>query len=113
MKVGVVLIEEFENEDLKDPKNLRIIINDLSKKVRNLKHDLETVDSSLNNPDDGIKVSIKDIKDDLEELDGKLKKILDSQGETRKTIKTVSLTTVFGGIISAIVGFVMKQLGFF
>lgn len=111
--MGDVLIEEFENEDLKDPKNLRIIINDLSRKVRNVKLEIEKIDTTLNNPDDGFKVTIKEIKDDLNELDDKLKNILESQGETRKTIKKVSLTTVFGGIISAIVGFVMKQLGFF
>lgn len=109
----MLIIEEFENEDLKDPKNLRLIINDLSKKVRSVKHDIETIDGALNNPDDGFKVTIKEIKEDLSELDDKLEKILESQGDTRKTIKTVSLTTFFGGIISAIVGFVMKQLGFF
>lgn len=110
--MGDVLIEEFETEELKEPKNLKLIITDLSKKVKLVKKDIEIIDSSINNPDNGIKVTIKEIRDDLDELDEKLKKILESQSETRKTIKNISITTLLGGSIGAIVTFVMKQLGF-
>lgn len=106
------MIDEFDNESLNDPKSLRLLFKDLSKRIKGLKVELDDVDGNINNPDNGLKVKIKAINDDLDELDSKLNRILESQAETRKTVKNVSLTTVLTGVIGAITAFVMKQLGF-
>ncbi|VED60388.1 hypothetical protein [Staphylococcus simulans] len=107
------MIEEFENEDLKNPKTLRVIIKDLNDKLKELKKKLEEDEKTINDPDTGIRVAIKDINDDIDALDKKLNEILKSQSETRKTVKNVSLSTVLTGVIGTIVAFVMKQLGFY
>ena len=107
------MINQFNNEDLKDPKTLKVVIKDLTDKLKDLSERLKDAEKTLNNPDTGIRVAIKDINDDIDALDKKLNEILKSQSETRKTVKNVSLSTVLTGVIGTIVAFVMKQLGFY
>lgn len=107
------MINQFDNEDLKDPKTLRVIIKDLTDKLKDLSERLKDEEKTLNNPDTGIRVAIKDINEDIDTLNNKLNEILKSQSETRKTVKNVSLSTILTGVIGTIVAFVMKQLGFY
>lgn len=107
------MIDQFDNERLKEPQNLRLLFKDMSSKLKVLKQEVETIESNINSPDDGLKMSIKEIKRDIDTLDRKITIMTEQQSETRKTVKNVSVSAVLTAIISGIIGFVMKQIGIF
>lgn len=107
------MIDQFDNEKLKEPQSLRLLFKDMSSKLKVLKKEVETIESNINSPDDGLKMSIKEIKRDIDTLDKKITIMTEQQSETRKTVKNVSVSAVLTAIISGIIGFVMKQIGIF
>ncbi|MCF7580348.1 hypothetical protein L4I65_14245 [Staphylococcus aureus] len=107
------MIDQFDNERLKEPQSLRLLFKDMSSKLKVLKQEVETIESNINSPDDGLKMSIKEIKRDIDTLDRKITIMTEQQSETRKTVKNVSVSAVLTAIISGIIGFVMKQIGIF
>ncbi|GAA8615731.1 hypothetical protein oki184_14670 [Helicobacter pylori] len=107
------MIDQFDNEKLKEPQSLRLLFKDMSSKLKILKQEVETIESNINSPDDGLKMSIKEIKRDIDTLDRKITIMTEQQSETRKTVKNVSVSAVLTAIISGIIGFVMKQIGIF
>lgn len=107
------MIDQFDNEKLKEPQSLRLLFKDMSSKLKVLKQEVETIESNINSPDDGLKMSIKEIKRDIDTLDRKITIMTEQQSETRKTVKNVSVSAVLTAIISGIIGFVMKQIGIF
>ncbi|MFU1791464.1 hypothetical protein ACM3BL_10110 [Mammaliicoccus sciuri] len=52
-----------------------------------------------------------DLIDDVETVDKKLNSLLEAQKDTRKTVKNTTLSASITVIVSAIIGFVLKQLG--
>ncbi|MCJ0969734.1 hypothetical protein [Mammaliicoccus sciuri] len=112
-RVGVILIDEISNDELKDPTKLRLVIKDMKKNLDSLKEELNKVDGYITEDEKGLKWIVHDLIDDVETIDEKLNDMLDAQKDTRKTIKNLFLSGSIGTIITAIVGFVLKQLGIF
>ena len=65
------MIDQFDNESLKEPQNMRIVFTDLSKNVKKLRNECDALENSLNDPDVGIRMSLKEIRRDIETLDKK------------------------------------------
>lgn len=107
------MIDQFDNEKLKEPQSLRLLFKDMSSKLKVLKKEVETIDSNINSPDDGLKMSIKEIKRDIDTLDKKITIMTEQQSDTRKTVKNASIGGVLTAAIGGIVAFVMKQIGLY
>lgn len=107
------MIDQFDNEKLKEPQSLRLLFKDMSSKLKVLKQEVETIDSNINSPDDGLKMSIKEIKRDIDTLDKKITIMTEQQSDTRKTVKNASIGGVLTAAIGGIVAFVMKQIGLY
>lgn len=107
------MIDQFDNERLKEPQSLRLLFKDMSSKLKVLKQEVETIDSNINSPDDGLKMSIKEIKRDIDTLDKKITIMTEQQSDTRKTVKNASIGGVLTAAIGGIVAFVMKQIGLY
>ena len=107
------MIDQFDNEKLKEPQSLRLLFKDMSSKLKVLKQEVETIDSNINSPNDGLKMSIKEIKRDIDTLDKKITIMTEQQSDTRKTVKNASIGGVLTASIGGIVAFVMKQIGLY
>lgn len=107
------MIDEIENERLKEPQNLRLLFKDMSSKIKDLREEVQILESNINSPDDGLKTTMKEIKRDIDTLDKKINIMTEQQSETRKTVKNVSVSAALTAIITGIIGFVMKQIGLF
>lgn len=107
------MIDQFDNEKLKEPQSLRLLFKDMSSKLKVLKKEVEIIDSNINSPDDGLKMSIKEIKRDIDTLDKKITIMTEQQSDTRKTVKNASIGGVLTAAIGGIVAFVMKQIGLY
>lgn len=110
-RVGVVLIDDLSNEELKDPTKLRLVIKDMKRKMDYLKKELKKVDGYITEDEKGLKWIVHDLIDDVETVDKKLNSLLEAQKDTRKTVKNTTLSASITVIVSAIIGFVLKQLG--
>ena len=62
------MIDQFDNESLKEPQNMRILFTDLSNNVKKLRNECDALENSLNDPDVGIRMSLKEIRRDIETL---------------------------------------------
>ena len=109
--MGVRLIDDMSNEDLKDPTKLRLVIKDLKKNLRDARKELLKLDTVISEDEKGLKWLVHDLIDDVETIDDKLNGLLDAQKDTRKTVKNTILSGSIGTAITIIVGFVLKQLG--
>jgi len=109
--VGVRLIDDMSNEDLKDPTKLRLVIKDLKKNLSDARKELLKLDTVISEDEKGLKWLVHDLIDDVETIDDKLNGLLDAQKDTRKTVKNTILSGSIGTAITIIVGFVLKQLG--
>ena len=109
--MGANVIDQFENENLKEPHNLRLLFKDMSSKLEVLRQEVEIIENNINSPDDGLKTTIKEIKRDIDTLDRKINIMTEQQSDTRKTVKNVSVSAALTAIITGIIGFVMKQIG--
>lgn len=107
------MIDQFDNESLKEPQNLRIIIRSISDRMKKIEKDCETLEDNLNNPDVGIRMSLKEIRRDIDTLDKKITIMTEQQSDTRKTVKNASIGGVLTAAIGGIVAFVMKQIGLY
>lgn len=107
------MIDDFENERLKEPQNLRLLFKDMSSRIKELRKEVEILEKNINSPDDGLKTTVKEIKRDIDTLDRKINIMTDQQSETRKTVKNVSVSAALTAIITGVIGFVMKQIGLF
>ncbi|MGC9652111.1 hypothetical protein ACO2FJ_08360 [Staphylococcus warneri] len=81
------MIDQFDNESLKEPQNMRILFTDLSNNVKKLRNECDALENSLNDPDVGIRMSLKEIRRDIETLDKKINIMTEQQSDTRKTVK--------------------------
>lgn len=106
-----MLIDELTNEELQDPSKLRLVIKQLKRNISTLKDELEILDGVITDDEKGLKVTVRDLIRDVETLNDKLDAIVDAQKDTRKTIKNTSISAGVTVIISAVIGFVLKQLG--
>ncbi len=109
--MGVRLIDDMSNEDLKDPTKLRLVIKDLKKNLSDARKELLKLDTVISEDEKGLKWLVHDLIDDVETIDDKLNGLLDAQKDTRKTVKNTILSGSIGTAITIIVGFVLKQLG--
>ena len=109
--MGVRLIDDMSNEDLKDPTKLRLVIKDLKKNLSDARKELLKLDTVISEDEKGLKLLVHDLIDDVETIDDKLNGLLDAQKDTRKTVKNTILSGSIGTAITIIVGFVLKQLG--
>lgn len=109
--MGVRLIDDMSNEDLKDPTKLRLVIKDLKKNLSDARKELLKLDTVISEDEKGLKWIVHDLIDDVETIDDKLNGLLDAQKDTRKTVKNTILSGSIGTAITIIVGFVLKQLG--
>lgn len=107
------MIDDLSNEDLKDPVKLRLVIKDLQKEVNALINEIENLDGLLTDDEKGLKETVRNLITDVGTINKKIDGILESQKDTRKTIKNTVLSGSITTIVTAIVGFVLKQLGFF
>lgn len=107
------MIDQFDNESLKEPQNMRIVFKDLSNNVKKLRNECDALENSLNDPDVGIRMSLKEIRRDIETLDKKINIMTEQQSDTRKTVKNASIGGVLTASISGIVAFVLKQIGLY
>lgn len=107
------MIDQFDNESLKEPQNMRIVFKDLSNNVKKLRNECDALENSLNDPDVGIRMSLKEIRRDIETLDKKITIMTEQQSDTRKTVKNASIGGVLTAAIGGIVAFVMKQIGLY
>ncbi|WP_436952883.1 hypothetical protein [Staphylococcus shinii] len=105
------MIDNFDNEELKDPSKIRIVIKQLQSRIDELKDELERVDETISDDEKGLKMKVRDLISDVGTLNKKLDSIVDAQQDTRKTIKSTAISGGVGVIISGVVGFVLKQLG--
>ncbi len=110
-RVGVRLIDDMSNEDLKDPTKLRLVIKDLKNNLNEARKELLKLDTVISEDEKGLKWLVHDLIDDVETIDDKLNGLLDAQKDTRKTVKNTILSGSIGTAITIIVGFVLKQLG--
>ena len=104
------MIDQFDNESLKEPQNMRILFTDLSNNVKKLRNECDALENSLNDPDVGIRMSLKEIRRDIETLDKKINIMTEQQSDTRKTVKNASIGGVLTASIGGIVAFVLKQI---
>ncbi len=109
--MGVRLIDDMSNEDLKDPTKLRLVIKDLKNNLNEARKELLKLDTVISEDEKGLKWLVHDLIDDVETIDDKLNGLLDAQKDTRKTVKNTILSGSIGTAITIIVGFVLKQLG--
>lgn len=109
--MGVRLIDDMSNEDLKDPTKLRLVIKDLKKNLSDARKELLKLDTVISEDEKGLKWLVHDLIDDVETIDDKLNGLLDAQKDTRKTVKNTILSGSITTVVGAIVGFVLKQLG--
>lgn len=107
------MIDQFDNESLKEPQNVRIIFKDLSNSVKKLQSECQVLEDNINNPDTGVKTSLKEIKRDIDTLDKKIAIMTEQQSDTRKTVKNASIGGVLTAAIGGLVAFVMKQIGLY
>ncbi|ASN69507.1 hypothetical protein [Staphylococcus warneri] len=107
------MIDQFDNESLKEPQNMRILFTDLSNNVKKLRNECDALENSLNDPDVGIRMSLKEIRRDIETLDKKINIMTEQQSDTRKTVKNASIGGVLTASIGGIVAFVLKQIGLY
>ncbi|HBV04665.1 hypothetical protein [Mammaliicoccus lentus] len=105
------MIDDMSNEDLKDPTKLRLVIKDLKKNLDYLKKELKKVDESISEDEKGLKWVVHDLIEDVGTIDKKLENLLEAQKDTRKTVKNSILSGGITVIVSAIITFVLKQLG--
>ncbi|MBY6178280.1 hypothetical protein [Staphylococcus warneri] len=107
------MIDQFDNESLKEPQNMRILFTDLSNNVKKLRNECDALENSLNDPDVGIRMFLKEIRRDIETLDKKINIMTEQQSDTRKTVKNASIGGVLTASIGGIVAFVLKQIGLY
>lgn len=107
------MIDEVTIEDLKDASKLRLVLLSMKSSTSHIKQRLDDLDGIVNDNDKGLKITLHDLIDDVNTLDEKLNTILESQKDTRKTIKNSVLGGGIGVIVTTIVGFVLKQIGFY
>lgn len=107
------MIDQFDNDSLKEPQNMRILFTDLSNNVKKLRNECDALENSLNDPDVGIRMFLKEIRRDIETLDKKINIMTEQQSDTRKTVKNASIGGVLTASIGGIVAFVLKQIGLY
>mgnify|MGYP002720403749 CR=1 FL=1 len=106
------MIEEFETEELKEPRNIKIVFKDIENDLNEVKNKTKKLNEDVYNPDNGLKVMIKSIDDELKRLHSKLNGMINEQTETKKTWKNSLISSVVVGTVGAVVGYVASRLGF-
>lgn len=105
------MIEEFETEELKEPRNLKLMFKDIENDVSELQNKTKKLNEDVYNPDNGLKVMIKSIDDELKRLHSKVNVMINEQSETKKTWKNSLISSVVVGTVGAVVGYVASRLG--
>lgn len=105
------MIDNFDNEELKDPTKIRIVIKQLQSRIDELNEELKELDGSISDDEKGLKIKVRDLISDVKTLNRKLESIIEAQQGTRKTIKNTSISAGVTAIVSAVIAFVLKQLG--
>lgn len=105
------MIEEFETEELNQPRNLKLIFKDIENDVSELQQKTRKLNEDVYNPDNGIKVVIKSVDEDMKRLHAKINGMIDEQIETKKTWKNSFINTIVVSIVSAVFGYVASRLG--
>ncbi|MBF2179167.1 hypothetical protein [Staphylococcus warneri] len=107
------MIDDFDVEELKEPKIVKAIIKNIETEMDELDDKITDTNKDLYNLDDGVIISIKRVKSDLKVLDDKINDIINAQKETRKTVKNSAYSTGIGALITGIIAYVLKQLGIY
>lgn len=107
------MINEVTTEDLRDPSKVRMVLLSMKSSINHIREELNGLDTTVNDDEKGLKILLHDLIEDVNTLDKKLNNILDAQKDTRKTIKNSVIGGGIGVIVTTIVGFVLKQIGFY